>query len=444
MPTAIQQFESGATRSSGKPQLADSVHVDAINQCLWRGPEQINLSPKAFGVLLHLADRPGRLVTKQELLDSVWPDTFVTEGVLKRAVLEIRKALADPVDEPRFIQTLHRRGYRFLRQRERQPAACQSVLEHAGIFGRESELHQLDQYLARALNSSRQMVFITGETGLGKTTLIDSWESSVSRRPVCGAGNVVVARGRCLQQFGGAEPYMPVFEALHDLSRKLGRRLVEVLRAYAPTWLANMPALTSLEDRAKLRDETSGVTRERMLREITDALEVLSGETAIVIVLEDLQWSDPSTVDLLSAIATRRSAARLMILATYRPGEAARRGASLLEVVSQMHLHKQCEMIPLSYLSEHATDEYLAFRFPAMDQPGPVTAALHRRTNGNPLYLNCLVDELTRTRGTAATPEVVNTLIPDAVQQVFEREVAQLKGPEQELLKLPRWRVYPS
>ena len=70
-------------------------------------------------MLLYLFERPGRLVTKQELLDAVWPDIHVTEGVLKRAVLEIRKALDDPVEEPRFIQTLHRRGYRLL------SAACE-------------------------------------------------------------------------------------------------------------------------------------------------------------------------------------------------------------------------------------------------------------------------------------------------------------------------------
>ena len=63
--------------------------LDSINQCLWKDADQISLSPKAFSVLMYLASRPGRLVTKQELLDAVWPDIHVTEGVLKRAVLEI-------------------------------------------------------------------------------------------------------------------------------------------------------------------------------------------------------------------------------------------------------------------------------------------------------------------------------------------------------------------
>src|SRR5215475_15846847 len=101
--------------------------LDALNQCLWRGTDQISLSPKAFSVLAYLAERPGRLVTKQELLDAVWPDIHVTEGVLKRAVLEIRKALGDPVEEPRFIQTLHRRGYRFLAGAGESAAAAEKA-----------------------------------------------------------------------------------------------------------------------------------------------------------------------------------------------------------------------------------------------------------------------------------------------------------------------------
>ena len=167
------------------------------------------------------------------------------------------------------------------------------------------------------------MVFISGEAGLGKTTLVECWMRTI-RHP-----DVALARGRCLQQFGSGEPYLPVFEALEQLSQALGRRLVEHLRGHAPTWLLHMPSLISLEDRARLRDEVFGSTRERMLREITDALESLSTETPLVIALEDLHWSDPSTIDLLSSIARRTSPARLMVLATYRPSDAGGTSAPL-------------------------------------------------------------------------------------------------------------------
>src|SRR5262252_1259466 len=106
--------QNGDGSVTGTELTFEPFRLDRVNQCLWRGATEIALSPKAFSVLLYLVERPSRLVTKQELLDAVWPDIHVTEGVLKRSVLEIRKALGDAVEEPRYIQTLHRRGYRFL------------------------------------------------------------------------------------------------------------------------------------------------------------------------------------------------------------------------------------------------------------------------------------------------------------------------------------------
>ena len=399
--------------------------LDAVNQCLWRGTDQISLSPKAFSVLLYLADRSGRLVTKQELLDAVWPDIHVTEGVLKRAVLEIRKALDDPVEEPRYIQTLHRRGYRFLDRGASTTGATEESPEAPGIVGRTREFQQLDTWFEAALGASRQMVFVCGEAGIGKSTLVENWMKTLRQR-------AAIARGRCLQQFGNGEPYLPVFEALEQLSQSLGRRLVEHLRSRAPTWLLHMPALISLEDRVKLRDEVFGSTRERMLREITDALEAISSETPIVLALEDLHWSDPSTIDLLTSIARRTSPARLMILGTYRPADAAISAGPLLGAQNELQLHRQCQVLPLAYLTESATNEYLASRV-GMDSPD-LAAALHRRTNGNPLYVVCLIDELERSASLDSSPTTIGSLLPETLQQMFERQAAQLSGPEQEML----------
>ena len=88
--------------------------LDRVNECLWQGKQAIALKPKAFAVLRYLVEHPGRLVSKNELLDAVWSDAVVSEGVLKFCVREIRKALGDNARSPRFIETLHRRGYRFI------------------------------------------------------------------------------------------------------------------------------------------------------------------------------------------------------------------------------------------------------------------------------------------------------------------------------------------
>ena len=88
--------------------------LDLDDACLWRGTKAVRLTPKAFAVLQCLAERHGQLVTKDFLLESVWPETVVGDAVLKVCVREIRKALGDRVGAPRFVATVHRRGYRFI------------------------------------------------------------------------------------------------------------------------------------------------------------------------------------------------------------------------------------------------------------------------------------------------------------------------------------------
>src|SRR3954454_2569315 len=96
--------------------LFDPFCLDLANEQLWRGSQAIKLRPKAFAVLDHLLGRPGQLVTKDDLLNAVWPETFVGDAVLKVTIRQIREALGDDPKSPRFIETAHRRGYRFIGQ----------------------------------------------------------------------------------------------------------------------------------------------------------------------------------------------------------------------------------------------------------------------------------------------------------------------------------------
>jgi TolB-like protein/Flp pilus assembly protein TadD len=88
--------------------------LDTEGQCLWRGKERVALKPKAFSILCYLMERAGRLVTQNELLEALWPDTFVQPEVLKSHVMDVRNALGDDAKNPSFIETQHRRGYRFI------------------------------------------------------------------------------------------------------------------------------------------------------------------------------------------------------------------------------------------------------------------------------------------------------------------------------------------
>src|SRR5580700_8835176 len=92
----------------------ESFRLDTSNQCLWRNNEQISLPPKPYAVLQYLVENPGRLIRHDELLDALWPETFVQPQVLRTYVLDLRKALGDDADNPRYIQTLPKRGYCFV------------------------------------------------------------------------------------------------------------------------------------------------------------------------------------------------------------------------------------------------------------------------------------------------------------------------------------------
>src|SRR5215471_12422941 len=135
----------------------DRFCLDLGRECLWKGSRAIKLRPKVFGVLAYLLGRPGQLVTKEDLLEGVWPGTFVGEDVLKGAIRQIREALHDNPKTPRFIETAHRRGYRFIGQiaaGERTPAIARPPLRPTdslqGVVGREGALSQMRGRLEKA------------------------------------------------------------------------------------------------------------------------------------------------------------------------------------------------------------------------------------------------------------------------------------------------------
>ncbi len=310
--------------------------------------------PKPFAVLAYLATHPGRLVTAAELRKVVWPNTYISEGLLRSYIREVRVVLRDDAETPRFIETVPRRGYRFLPALTTpQPVVSSqwSVVSEEGragtrsqlttghwhqatsLVGRDTELTQLKGWLARAMSGTRQVVFVTGEPGIGKTTVVDAFLAGVgnwglgsgippSPNPIFQSPKSAlwIARGQCIEHYGAGEAYLPVLEALGHLCRQPGgEQVVGVLSHYAPTWLVQMPALVSEAELEMLQRKIQGATRERMLREIAEAVEALTLEHPLVLVIEDVHWSDHSTLDLLSWLAQRRGPARLLLLATYRP-----------------------------------------------------------------------------------------------------------------------------
>src|SRR5208283_5217322 len=338
--------------------------LDTVNQCLWRrresgDNERIALAPKAFAVLQYLIKHAGRLVTQDELLDALWPDTFVQPEVLKSHILGIRRALGDRPKDPLFMETLPRRGYQFIAPIKVVSAESTLGVEQPcrKLVGRNAALARLGESLQRALHGQRQIVFVTGEPGIGKTALVDEFERQVA----ADVPTIHLGRGQCVEGYGGTEAYYPMLEALGQLCHGPGGdAVVQILATQAPTWLVQFPGFVRREQREMLQPEILGATRERMLREISEALETIASERPLLLVFEDLLWADHSTVDLISAMARRRQSANLMLIGTYRPPDIGPSDRPLQALTQDLLIHHLCRVIALEPLEEAEVAEYLA------------------------------------------------------------------------------------
>ncbi|HSN70654.1 MAG TPA: winged helix-turn-helix domain-containing protein, partial [Steroidobacteraceae bacterium] len=149
-------------------------------QGLTRDGCEIRITPKSQAVLHALADRPGRIVTKDELLGAVWPNTLVTDAALSSCIRELRRALHDDARRPHYIETVHRRGFRLLAPVDRSDSDGSAAPALRNIVGRETLFAELTRIKERVQSGSRETVFVTGAAGAGKTTLVDAFLTSVA------------------------------------------------------------------------------------------------------------------------------------------------------------------------------------------------------------------------------------------------------------------------
>jgi DNA-binding winged helix-turn-helix (wHTH) protein/predicted ATPase len=427
--------------------------LDLRDERLWRGQEVTPLSPKTFAVLRCLVSQAGQLVTKDALLEAVWPETMVSESILTVAMRTLRRALGDEARTPRFIETVHGRGYRFIApvsatgppepptMMGRPGRPLPTMVSRPPLFvGRDTELAQLEQWWTTARQGQRQVGMIVGEPGIGKTTLVQTFVAQVRATE-----DVWVGHGQCLDNYGAGEAYLPVLEALGRLCRgPAGTMLVTVLRQYAPSWLVHLPAVLASEDRERLEHLASGVTPARMLRELAEALEVLTIARPLVLVLEDLHWSDRATLEWLAYVVRRRDPAHLLILGTYRPVDVIVHAHVLRSIVAEFQHHPQYAELVLDYLSAAAVAAYLRQRCGEKPVSPGLPQLLHQRTGGNPLFVVAMVDELVR-QGLLETGEdaggsqgalaVLREVIPTSLRQYIEQHIEQLSEADQALLE---------
>jgi DNA-binding winged helix-turn-helix (wHTH) protein/tetratricopeptide (TPR) repeat protein len=419
-----------------------AFRLDTVNHCLWRGEQRVSLPPKAFDVLRYLVEHADRLVTQDEILEKLWRDTYVNPEVVKKHVLEIRKVLGDQSSRPTFVATFPRRGYQFIAPIVEEDIASPAVGRSTPakrIVGRESTLSTLTDSFNKARQGQRQVVFITGEAGIGKTTVVDVFLQSAVR------ANARVARGQCIEGFGGKEAYYPILDALGHLCREANdNRIVQELATRAPTWLVQFPSLVSPQQRQALEKETIGATRERMVREICETLETLAEQTPLILLLEDLHWVDPSTLDFISALARRRGSAKLLLFGTYRPADVIISRSPLKALKQDLVIHNLSHEVSLERLEEADVAKYIVDEFVDCDFPAGFASLIYRRSGGNALFMVTILQDIVKkglisqfdAKWTLIAPiETIAQSVPETLDQLIDAQFEQLSRTEQRVLR---------
>jgi predicted ATPase len=445
-PVGMKQFES--------------FGLDTSNECLWRNGAQIALPPKPFAVLRYLVENPGRLITHDELLDALWPETYVQPQVLRTYMLELRKVLGDDAGSPRFIQTLPKRGYCFVARIQDWAGPVQDAAQgngksgpkHTGIVDREDELARLTAQAHLAAGGQRQTVFVTGGAGIGKTALVTAFCHAVGASMAA-----TVAHGQCVEGLGTKEEYYPVMEALGQLCASPGGEVAcRILAKMAPGWL---PPLD--RDSAAAGANAARPRVERMPGDLCGALEELALEKPLILVFEDLHWADHSTVDLISALSRRRAPAKLMVMATYRPQDGST-AQPLKGLKQDLLMRRLCTEIALAPLGKTAVRMLLRRELGQETLPPELDYLVYQRSEGNPLFVIAIVEHLVAQRilvragGDEAGPWQLRAAlsdmdagVPDELAQMIEVEIERLSPKEQRLLEaaslmsvaFPAWAV---
>ena len=462
----------------------ESFGLDEQNECLWHNGAQILLPPRIFAVLHYLVGNAGRLISHDELLDKLWPETYVQPQVLRTYVQKLRNVLGDDARQPRFIRSQPKRGYVFVAavvdalngsaavaslqvssaaaaslNGKASPAGAESAgqnLTGRNLVGRDKELSALRTRVAQLSGGMRQVLLVSGDVGMGKTALIDAFVSEWAA-----PRQVAVARGQCVQGIGAREQYYPLLEALaHLCASEDGERACRILARVAPAWLPGSVRAEPARDGAESGRAQHGA-RVGTTSDLCAALEELAAERPLTLILEDIHWADEATLDAVSALAHRRVPAQLMILATVSSHHSGAENP-VKRWKQALLMGRLCTELALAPLTRAHVAELLRGRLQQEALPADLDAFVHRHAEGNPLFALAILDHLIvegflahRESGCEgcwelrAPLEQSETGIPAELTQMMEVEIERLSAVEQRLLEaaslisvaFPAWAV---
>ena len=425
--------------------------LDPTNECLWRGEKEIRLHPKAFGLLRYLMEHPGQMMTKGSLLETIWPGVHVTEAILSVYVAEIRKALGEDPKKPVFIETLHRRGYRFIapvtidRTTEIIEGTAGSVkllrpivreaataIGAEPIIGREKELSFLLEKLAAALHGTGSVVFTTGPAGIGKTRLVRELRDHAARSG--------------FQWFAGKyeksanHPYAVWVDMLRGyLQHKDAASLHVPIGPYTTELASIMPGvMPRANSSSSVAPQDSEVERTRLFEAWTHLFVQISMEAPLVLFLDDAQWA--GSLELLHHLARNIGNQRILALVAYRDDEL-EMNPSPWKTILAMNRERLFHPLALEPLEQNEVAQLISQKVKKNITPHLVDV-IYQRTKGNPFFVEEVLRLLQERKVIVDTgagvdlKESASLAMPKSVKTVINERVERLGKDAVELLRM--------
>ncbi len=417
----------------------------------YMAPEQILGQPIdlradlfAAGVVLYeaLAGRPpfeGENIV-QALSGTLYDEAPPLSGASELGALDapIRRALAKkPVDRFESARAMESA----LREAQRSALPGPMGPARETFVGRQTELAWLQERFTAAAAGAGGVVFVTGERGVGKSAIV----GQLLRWAQATASPVTLVAGRCSESKGPAEAFLPFLDAVGRLLTSRAHDHASVLlRTYAPTVCVQMPAGLLPDPDGALQAQTAGATKERLIREAGDFMEAACRAFPIILFLEDMQWADTASVDLLHHVGCRLARQRTLIIGAFRQADVDASNPALKRCAVDLVARGAAQQLSLGPLTEDNVGAYLAARFPAHGFPPELPGVLHARTEGLALFLRSLVDvllergDVVRQEGSWTLARPVEGLVLEptpGLQDLVRQQLEGLARSEREILE---------